>query len=175
MCGTLKLPNPDDIKLRHVMKPAFVQPDFFSASTIRIGGSLPVYALMGDELVHGQGYWGLGDYPFIRSETVDTTYSFVNYWQAQQRAIVPIQSFNEQGVWFQNPQDVLYLAGLWHIAQRPAPQLHFALLTMAPSTAVQPVHHRQPMPLPLDQAVRWLTPGAVAIHEFTAAEVQRCA
>lgn len=107
-----------------------------------------------------------------KAETIDTTPAFREAYK-RRRCIVPSSYFVEwtpldrakpkgaKQKWRVTVAgtDIFYFAGLWdraHPAGHDGPLESFTLATCAPGEDVKPYHHRQPVILSAEEAVRWL-------------------
>ncbi|MEE9320709.1 MAG: SOS response-associated peptidase [Granulosicoccus sp.] len=125
-----------------------------------------------------------------RCETIREKVSFKQLIN-EQRAIIPINGFyewlrpekTEQGVSKQGTSKTAFyissakapamlLAGIWQSSANPAntisseadvvPQSQVCVITTAANKAMSAIHHRMPVILDVDEAIKWLNPSAAA-------------
>ena len=99
-----------------------------------------------------------------RSETVHEKPSFRKAFKSQ-RCLIPATSFFEKDLDFRlKDTDHFAMAGLWEVCQIDGqPHESCTILTTAPNSCVEKVHHRMPVILDSDDKIRqWLSPD---IHD----------
>lgn len=139
---------------------------------------IPIVRIVDGERVGDLARWGLVPYwaKEIKSyathnamlETVEEKASYRGAWAKEQRCVIPADSFFERRK-IGDKQDFriglanggpMAFAGLWDQATiEGEPLLSCTMITTPPDAFMEPIHHRMPISLGVEEIDRWLVHG----------------